>query len=134
MADGRQHATLPPMRCCRPTPLDRLARAVLVLALVLLGAAHAPPHPASLAAYLAPDGTAAELCLSGEAAPHRGHGAGDGCPVCTLVAGAALPPPGPAMPTPAAVSLAAAPITGPAARLAAVWRPDRARAPPSLAA
>jgi hypothetical protein len=134
MADARQNANLPPMRDRRPMPLDRLARAVLVLALVLLGAAHAPPHPASLAAYAAPDGTPAELCLSGEAAPNDGYGAGDGCPVCTLVAGAALPPPGPAMPLPAALSLAAAPITGPMARLAAVWRPDRARAPPSLAA
>jgi hypothetical protein len=134
MADARRNANLPPMRHRRPTPLDRLACAVLVLALMLLGAAHAPPHPASLAAYAAPDGTPAELCLSGEAAPHRGHGAGDGCPVCTLVAGAVLPSPGPALPPPGAVSLAAAPTTAPAARLAAVWRPDRARAPPFLAA
>lgn len=109
-----------------------LAAALFALSALLLGVAHQPLVASDRIGpvVLAPDGTPAEICGSGEAgeAPaahaHR-------CDVCTLVASAAPPPPGFVLAGFVAGDGASA---GPSVALLVPrpsWRPDSARAPPA---
>ncbi|MGF1660655.1 MAG: hypothetical protein ACFCUS_14625 [Rubrimonas sp.] len=103
--------------------------ALFALSALLLGVAHQPLVASDRLGpvVLAPDGTSAEICGSGDAPAAHVHR----CDVCTLVAAAAPPPP---------VFFLAGFVAGGAASAEssvdllvplARWRPDSARAPPA---
>ncbi len=116
-------------------PFHALATALLAVALTLVGFGHAPVAPApDLSAYAAPDGTMPDICGIGLAAEDGKQAVHDRCHACTLVAGAALPPPFSGVPVPRTAA-AAHPSTGPPAHVQSRrWRPNLSRSPPVLSA
>ena len=113
--------------------LNRLAAALVALALAVLGLAHAPvaraQQDAQLEAWIAEGGSAIDLCGTGSGAPdHRTHA---DCPACALAKSFALPDPAPA-PVPGLRYMARCPVQR-AAHLADGHTPRAppARGPPS---
>lgn len=120
---------------------DRFVAIAVMLALTLLGLAHATPHALErastpppqvaeidLAAYTLPDGSGPEICF-GAAGDAHGPTA---CDVCVLVGAGALLPPCVAAPTPRS-ALTRAPLTSQAAppSLRRAWA-AQPRAPPAV--
>ena len=70
--------------------IERLAVALFVLALMMVGWGHQPLRQGmDLAAYAMPDGSLPELCLAvGTGTPEKAH---DPCPACTLAKAVILP-------------------------------------------
>ena len=129
-------AIFPRMRCrALRDPLHALATALLAVALTLVGFSHAPVVPvADLAAYAAPDGSLPDICGMALAAEDGEQAVHDRCHACTLVAGAALPPPFAGVPVPRTTA-AAHPSTGPPGPVhSRRWRPNLSRSPPVLSA
>lgn len=116
-------------------PVRTLATALLAVAFALVGFGHAPvPAATDLAAYAAPDGSMPDICGMDLDPDHGEQAVHDRCQACTLVAGAALPPPFAGVPVPRTAA-AAHPSTGPPAPVhSRRWRPNLSRSPPVLSA
>jgi hypothetical protein len=116
-------------------PVRALATVLLAVALTLVGFGHAPVAAVpDLAAYAAPDGSMPDICGAGLASERGEKAVHDRCDACTLVAGAALPPPFAGAPV-LRTHPAAHPPTGPPALVhGRRWRPNLSRSPPVLSA
>ncbi|THV20547.1 hypothetical protein [Peteryoungia ipomoeae] len=79
--------------------MDRAIRIILALLLILVGLSHQPPAglavaaPHDVAAYVLPDGTVPELCVSMDDRDGQHHDATFICDACLIASALLLPEP-----------------------------------------